>query len=341
VTRTEGGTSYARDSFNNRIVANGLRVTAVWEELFANRGRHIYAALSTDGGRTWTANPVKVDTQALAGTTVSSTPAIARGNGNNVFVVWRDNRNGATDIYFSRSTDSGATWTGETRMDTDGLGAAASESPSVAADTAGNVYVVWSDFRTSSHSDIYSRRSTNAGVAWNAADVRVETDLFPHNSATPVALAMPNGAAVCVWLDDRLGRTSVRASRSADAGATWLASDVPVMAGLPGGGPGSATARMLTAAASAVTTYADDGTVFVGWADNRNADGTLDIYANYSLDGGLSYQPADIRLDSTPAATHTDSETPFVYSVGGAGHYVWVDRRADGINGDIYYRSLR
>jgi hypothetical protein len=65
----------------------------------------------------------------------------------------------------------------------------------------------------------------------------------------------------------------------------------------------------------------------------------LDLRANYSLDFGQTYQPADVRLDS--AASDIDSEQPFAYSTGGVGHFVWVDRRSDRINGDIYYRSLR
>jgi hypothetical protein len=327
------------DSFNVRVVANGTRVTAVWEELYTDRSRHIRAARSTDGGGSWSV-VARVDT-ATPATNVASTPALVRGSGDNVFVVWRDSRNGNNDIYFARSADSGATWTGETRMDTDAAGTHVSEAPSVASDGT-NVYVAWHDYRTSSRADIYVRTSSNGGVTWSAADVRVDADPIAHDSRQPVVLAMPGGAAVVVWLDDRHGRTSVYASRSEDGGRTWLARDLRVQTNTAG----TTAAQNLTAATS-------NGIVFVGWADQRDVGmitSSLDIYANYSLDGGRTYQPSDVRLDTAPgflsmppATVSIDSETPFVYSANGVGHFVWVDRRNDltGGNGDIYYRSLR
>ena len=67
--------------------------------------------------------------------------------------------------------------------------------------------------------------------------------------------------------------------------------------------------------------------------------GLLDVYANFSLDGGATWQPADYRLDSTAMPGTSDSVRPFAYVGGGAVHVVWVDHRS-GRNGDIYYRRL-
>ena len=73
-------------------------------------------------------------------------------------------------------------------------------------------------------------------------------------------------------------------------------------------------------------------------SDDRS--GRRDIYANFSLDGGRTFQPQDVRMDSGNAGA-ADSETPVVYAAHGIAHVVWVDRRNDQINGDIYYRALR
>jgi hypothetical protein len=174
------------------------------------------------------------------------------------------------------------------------------------------VYVAWSDFRDASgRSDIYVRQSTDEGVTFNSSDVRAEADPYPHDSREPVALALPGGVAVVLWLDERNGRANVYASRSGDSGATWLSADLRLQTNTPG----ATTAMSLTAATS-------DGKVFAAWEDERDIGMTsvsLDIYANYSLDGGLTYQPADVRLDQ--AASGHDSETPFAYSVNGVGHF--------------------
>ena len=123
------------------------------------------------------------------------------------------------------------------------------------------------------------------------------------------------------------------ANQSIDAGVTWLAADLRLQTNLAG----ATAAQSLTAATS-------NGIVFAGWADPRDVGATrtsLDIYANYSLDAGRTYQPADVHLDQAPAMMGIDSETPNVYSANGIGQFVWVDRRSNGIIGDIYYRSLR
>ena len=74
------------------------------------------------------------------------------------------------------------------------------------------------------------------------------------------------------------------------------------------------------------------------FSDDRS--GMLDIYANYSLDGGANWQPNDVRLDSTGIPGSSDSVEPDVAVSGGAVRAVWVDHRS-GANGDIYGRVLR
>jgi hypothetical protein len=78
----------------------------------------------------------------------------------------------------------------------------------------------------------------------------------------------------------------------------------------------------------------------VAWSDDR--DGFLDVYANFSLDGGLTFQPQDYRMDSTAMPGTSDSTTPEIYVGGGQAHVVWVDfRSSTSGNGDIYYRRLQ
>ncbi len=75
------------------------------------------------------------------------------------------------------------------------------------------------------------------------------------------------------------------------------------------------------------------------WADDRS--GALDIWGNYSLDGGGIFQPTDLRFDASSPGSSASS-TPAVYATTESGapilHVTWVDRRADNVTGDIYYR---
>jgi hypothetical protein len=261
---------------------------------------------------------------------IASSPAVALV-GSNVFVAWQDNRNGQTDIYFNRSTDTGATWRStDTRMDTDTMGTHGSERVDVSADSANHVIVTWQDVRNGSTYDIYARVSGDNGVSFGSSDQRLDTTPFDTDSFRPSVVSLASGHAAVVWIDNRWGRPNLYARTTTDGGATWSASDSQVMA-----------AR----GASNAVDFAAGGagnTVFVAWSDDRN--GQLDIYANYSTDGGASFQPHDVRLD-TGTAGAAASETPVIYAALASGtpvaHVAWVDRRNDGINGDIYYRSIR
>ncbi|MEZ4406664.1 MAG: MopE-related protein [Polyangiales bacterium] len=316
------------DSFNIRVAQATANVVAVWEGLLSSRGRHIYASYSANRGATWSA-PAQVDQAPM--NSVASTPDLAVV-GNRVFVVWRDNRSGrATDIYFRASANGGVTWAAsDLRLDTDAAGAHASEEPSVAADAAGNVYVAWQEVRDDRAYDIYFNRSNNNGATWRTADVRVDTDPFPRDSIQPTVIALPGGNASVVWQDFRFGLPNPYASRTTDGAARFLTADAQVV----GGRPGQSRAETIVAAGAA-------GTVFAAWADDRNR--SLDIYANYSLDGGATWQPTDVRLDQAPTAT--DSTNPSITATtnsagAGVGHVVWVDRRANGVLGDVYYRAI-
>ncbi|RLB55392.1 MAG: hypothetical protein DRJ42_06330 [Deltaproteobacteria bacterium] len=316
------------DSFNIDVAVSGSNVYAVYENFVTVRSRHIFLVASTDHGATFGA-PVRVDNGAGA-TFVASTPVVAAA-GTNVYVAWRDNRNGGGDIYGNRSTNDGATFAGaDTRLDVGtGAGASASFAPTIAAE-GGNVYVAWVDDRLGGSFDIWLNLSRDSGATWLTSDsVRIDADSLPHDSVSPQIVTSGAGRAVIAWVDFRFGFPDVLVSRSIDSGSTFSS---PVRADT-GTGPG-------TSASLEVSLAAEGDLVAVGWTDNR--DGAYDIYGNFSLDGGASFQPQDYRLDDTVIPGSSDSISPQIYVGGGVVHAVWVDYRDSATgNGDIYYRRLR
>ncbi len=331
------GTSATRDSYNVEIAASGANVYATWEGFVSDRSRHIFFARSTNGGSTWAA-PIQLSTPATA-TFVAATPRIAAA-GANVYVVWRDNRSGSLDIELRRSTDSGATFVaGETRIDT---GTTAGSSSSFAPDVATegtNVYVAWVDDRAAGSFDIWLNRSTNSGASWLAGAVSLDADAFAHDSIEPHVVAPAAGAVLVSWLDYRAGFPDPLVTRSTTSGASF-------------GGPVRLdTSTAVGASGSYDLAFAAQGSLIAAvWADDRN--GLLDIYLNYSLDGGANFQPNDYRLDTSAAGT-SDSQRPSVFVGTGVIHTAWEDhRRGAGCptgvpadtscsNGDIYYRRVR
>jgi PKD repeat protein len=83
-------------------------------------------------------------------------PRLAADDNDNVFVVWKNDPDGANDIFFNYSEDAGVTWQYKNiRLDTDAAGGADSISPAITADDYGHVSVVWQDNRNGEN-DIYS-----------------------------------------------------------------------------------------------------------------------------------------------------------------------------------------
>src|SRR5687768_6371957 len=100
-----------------QVAAEGANVYVVWQDR-RDGLPDVRFNRSADAGTTWLLADVRLDS-GLAGAAASREPRIAVA-GPHLYVVWEDARNGATDVYFNRSLDGGATWLpSDARLDTD------------------------------------------------------------------------------------------------------------------------------------------------------------------------------------------------------------------------------
>ncbi|MEM7200203.1 MAG: sialidase family protein [Planctomycetota bacterium] len=204
--RAKPGFSFPQ--LQHRIAAAGDAVYAVWKDDVDGAG-DIFFSRSLDAGLTWSAMPVRLDTGTAPGGSASRQPRIAAVE-DAIYVVWEDDRTGASRIWFNRSLDQGGTWLPHpVRIDRAVEGRAV--APKLAAEGA-SVYVVWQDDRAGG-SDVYFNRSWNRGLLWRDSDVRLNTGSAP--GATPVTVpvvAAAAGAVPVAWLDARSGRAQVYAN---------------------------------------------------------------------------------------------------------------------------------
>ena len=290
-------------STSARIAASDRRLYVVWADR-RNGELDIYFNRSTDEGRSWLAEDLRLDTDR-AGSYASHAPQVVAA-GLDVVVVWYDERNGFTDVYLNHSQDGGLTWLAQDRRVNQGGLAAESRAPQVCR--VGDTLVVgWRDRRDGGWR-IYANRSLDGGNSWLAADVPVSREAGGSALRAPV-LACTSNAFHLIWEDSRHGGTDIVASRSLNQGASWSVADLRLSA-------------LSTATRPHVAASGDH--VHVLWEDARH--GMLDIYARSSTDGGATWSSAT-RLNTNAAGTSRNQSIHAAAQADGV-FVAWEDNRA-------------
>jgi len=199
-----------------------------------NRLRRIRVAASHDGGVMFTStdvNPALPLMRALAGGATVDPDQ-------NVLVAWagyakRDGTSGKVNLYTSKSTDGGKSWT-TTLMDSSGAPPDCSATHcewgylgaqiTIASDEAGTMYALWNSGKgDKSPERIYFSLSTTAGDTWSP---KVDISRAPAGveHAFPAIAAGPSGDVRVAWMDTRNSPYwNVYYRASSNGGATWSA----------------------------------------------------------------------------------------------------------------------
>ncbi len=300
--------SVTADSKNVRLASSGNRIYAVWED-YRNGAADIYFNCSTDGGKTWpSGSEVKIDSEWNS-TTSSVNPAIAC-SGQNVYIAWQDDRNGDWDIFAKFSTNGGASWQAEPRLDAAPAGADAI-NPQIACNGEA-VCVVWLDLRMIQ--DIRSNRTINAGQWWSGEQtVTTGGAGFPYSPQ----IAFSGSHVYVTWHQGAGSDHDIYVATSNDWGTSW-------------GSPARVDCDSGSADSTDPCIAVSGNFALVAWSDDRN--GSYDVYFNSSSDWGASFGSTAVRLD-TDTAGSADSFSPRIDASGLAVYVVWKDLR-DGA-GDV------
>ena len=248
-------------------VDSGGNAYAVWQDGRAGGG-DAYFAYRPAGG-SWGTNVMVNDTLGPYGTTSLS---IAVDPSGNAYALWFDGAVDAGDIYFSYRPAGGA-WGPSDRIN-DYAGAAKPDFPcSIAVDSMGNAYAVWTDWRNHEYyCDVYFSYRP-AGGTWTTS-VRVNDDVGTTTGQGLPSIAVDSiGNAYAVWHDTRNGHPDVYFSYRPAGGAWGTNVRVNDDAGLTYQGNPSIGLD-------------SPGNAYAVWKDERN--GNSDIYFSYRPAGGLN-----------------------------------------------------
>jgi hypothetical protein len=215
IRSTDGGLSWGAetritavdtyDSGNPVISISGSVLHVAWDE--ARDGNvEIYYKRSTDNGLSW-----GTDTR-LTNNPASSNFCSLASYSSFVHVVWYDNRDGNLEVYYKRSTDGGLSWGADTRLSDLSFN---SDTPFIEV-TGSIVLVTWMDSRDG-NSEIYYKRSSDAGVSWSA-----DTRLTNNSAESAGPNLTTSGSNIhLTWQDSRDGNIEIYYKRSSDAGISW------------------------------------------------------------------------------------------------------------------------
>ncbi len=252
----------------------------------------------------------------------ASEQQIATDGGDGIFVVWADARAHATrtDIHFNRSLDGGATWlVDDKRISLMAAGRWISRLPAVAV-SGSSVYVAWVESRLTG-TNVYFTRSLDRGTTWRTTDQRINTQVASGTAHEIRVFAV--GPEVWVSWTER--SSDIYLSRSLDGGTHWT---TPVRVDSD---PSTSFNHEMAVAPPHV---------YLVWSDHRHGGSRPgDIYFNRSSDGGATWLPAEIRINTNASVSTTRSANPTILARGTMVAVGWEDSR----NGeqDIYFnRSL-
>lgn len=210
----DGGVSWGPDTrlttnANNSILPSvsslGMLVNVVWID---NRDGNyeVYYKRSTDAGISW-----GTDTRLTNNASVSLMASCVM-SGSAIHVTWDDTRDGPNEIYYKRSTDDGLTWGPDTRLSNiPGV----SWFPSIAVFDS-HVQVSWVE-NSDGNPEIYSKRSTDAGITWEA-NIRQT-----NNTAVSIrpTISISGTYVHLVWEDNVAGNEEVYYKYSTNGGVSF------------------------------------------------------------------------------------------------------------------------
>jgi hypothetical protein len=212
----EGQEKISGGGVQGSVIAAG-RDGRVWVFWLGPTG--IEYASSTNGGSTWEDWRTASDVVSIGDTDFrrNSHPAAAIDvsggeNDGNLYVVWSDAREGDPDVFFTRSTDGGATWEEARRINDDPVGNGLDQFfPWIDVDEEGYVHVMWHDRRDDAANErmhVYVTTSRDGGATFDR-NLRV-TDTPSDGTLTGflgdyAAIAAGGGVIAPLWSDLRAG----------------------------------------------------------------------------------------------------------------------------------------
>jgi hypothetical protein len=173
------------------LVAQDTGVYVVWREGSGCAGEIVFRRSLTRGA---SFEPIL----NLSNNAVDSLDPLLEVNDKSVYVLWKEKVAGSTDLFFTRSSDSGVTFEAPRNLS----GTPGKSSQYALSSSSGVVRIVWRD-RSAGGGDIFYRSSADRGATFGETHNLSQS---PGKSTSPVIISSGKAAEVHVlWEEDLPG----------------------------------------------------------------------------------------------------------------------------------------
>jgi len=213
----------------------------------------------------------------------SSGQRVIFASGEDVFLVWSDNRFGDQDVFFANSANKGDHWSENIKINDTPIGDQTDQrSPSIVVSESEEIYVVWSDTRYGTF-QIFFAKSDDGGLTFFPNVPIGESLPLNHSQEFPTLAMDSNQNLFVAWkevspdLGDDKFSGRIYFSKSMDDGISWMEKIIV---------DGSVPVRSAQQNPNMIVDDSDN--IYIAWMDTRR--GNPDIFFSKSQDGGITWE---------------------------------------------------
>ena len=312
----ENSSSIAIDSQDNIYV--------IWTEL-EGPAKEVMFSISSDGGDTWTGQSMDQYLSFRGGTDAYNPEMVIDGN-DVIHVVWDQDWIGdINEIYYSRSTDGGLTWSSQTQETIvsfpDGQYASYAD---IALGPNEELYVIWKEKR-----DVLDDRwvinvsiSTDGGDTWSGTMADTPITIDYHIASNPHIAVDANGIIHTTWQGTPTSTIhyEIYYSKSEDGGTSWSGLTGERMISWYGPGDGSVFNPNLG--------VDHGGAVMAVWNEDYLPTDQAEPHISISLDGGDTWTGESQNIFVSCPGDNPGYRPFIVAGIDDTLHVTWNERAA-------------
>lgn len=272
--RTPFASIGANRRFPKMTTAPDGRIIMTYVQESGKRGL-IYVSMSSDAGVTWT-EPSLVTDVLLGVISLQRQPYAVMDEFGVLHLVFEDQRiKSQVDVFYSRSTNNGVTWTNGVSVSDDPEGRSLQDFSSIAVAPGGTVLISFLDKRSEldPNRHIFIVRSTDRGSTWSLPTQVDQFDKAAQGGVCECCIqniaATGDGRVAVAFRSNVKNQRDIYIAPSTDGGVTFIkpmriASDTWTIDACPASGP--------------TMVFDSSNTVHLSWMDERDLIGVSTIW---------------------------------------------------------------